>query len=64
LFWSHIDTWVSVKSDVMLKIFDAFREHNIKIPFPQQDVHIKSIDNNLIAKENNADRNQQEPTIS
>jgi small-conductance mechanosensitive channel len=63
LFWSHIDTWVSVKSEVMLKIFDAFREHNIKIPFPQQDVHLKSIDNNLIAKESNADGNQQEPTI-
>ena len=64
LFWSHIDTWVSVKSEVMIKIFDAFREHNIRIPFPQQDVHIKSIDNNLIAKESNVDRNQQEPTIS
>jgi small-conductance mechanosensitive channel len=26
----------------MIKVFDAFRENNINIPFPQQDVHIKS----------------------
>jgi len=42
LFWSDINNWVSVKSEVMIKVFDTFRENNINIPFPQQDVHIKS----------------------
>lgn len=45
LFWSDINDWVLIKSEVMIKVFDAFREHNIRIPFPQQDVHIKSSDN-------------------
>jgi potassium efflux system protein len=58
LFWSNIDTWFLVKSEVMIKIFDAFKEHNINIPFPQQDVHIKSIDGNIVAKESNADGNE------
>ena len=32
----------NVKSDVLLGIWDRFREHGIEIPFPQRDVHIKS----------------------
>lgn len=30
------------KSDVMFIIWNKFKEHNIEIPFPQQDVHIKN----------------------
>jgi len=32
----------SVKSAVLLKIWDSFKEHEIEIPFPQRDIHIKS----------------------
>ena len=31
----------NVKSDVLLGIWDRFREHAIAIPFPQRDIHIK-----------------------
>jgi small-conductance mechanosensitive channel len=34
----------SVKSAVLLKIWDSFKEHNIEIPFPQRDLHIRSSD--------------------
>ncbi len=30
------------KSEVMLSIWDKFKENNIEIPFPQRDLHIKS----------------------
>ncbi len=30
------------KSDVMFAIWDAFKEHDIEIPFPQRDLHIRS----------------------
>ncbi len=30
------------KSDVMLSIWKKFKEHNITIPFPQRDIHIKN----------------------
>jgi len=32
----------SVKSVVLLKIWDSFKENNIEIPFPQRDLHIKT----------------------
>lgn len=38
------------KSEVMLSIWDKFKEHNIEIPFPQRDLHIRSSD---IGKLNN-----------
>lgn len=30
------------KSDVMFAIWDSFKEHDIEIPFPQRDLHIRS----------------------
>jgi len=32
----------NVTSDVLLKIWDAFHEHGIEIPYPQRDLHIRS----------------------
>lgn len=32
----------NVKSDFLLKVWTAFHEHDIGIPFPQRDIHIKS----------------------
>lgn len=42
-FWSS-DIWVieDVKSDLRFMIDAAFRKHDICIPFPQRDLHIKS----------------------
>ncbi|MCP5141188.1 MAG: mechanosensitive ion channel [Gammaproteobacteria bacterium] len=32
----------SVISDVLLGVWDRFHEHGIEIPFPQQDLHLRS----------------------
>lgn len=32
----------NVTSDVLLKIWDAFHDHGIEIPYPQRDLHIRS----------------------
>ena len=34
----------NVRSDVMLGVWDRFREHGIDLPFPQRDLHIKDGD--------------------
>ncbi|MXV50484.1 mechanosensitive ion channel [Pedobacter sp. HMF7647] len=41
-FWvRHFNDWLAVKSDIIQAIDFAFRENNIEIPFPQQDIYIK-----------------------
>ncbi|MCI5049166.1 MAG: mechanosensitive ion channel [Rickettsiales bacterium] len=32
----------NITSELLLNIWDKFQEHNVEIPFPQRDVHIKS----------------------
>lgn len=32
---------MNIRSDILLGIYDAFKEHGIEIPFPQRDVHLK-----------------------
>jgi small-conductance mechanosensitive channel len=45
-FWvGHFSIGFDVKSDLILAIDVLFREHGIEIPFPQQEVHIKSSSN-------------------
>jgi len=33
---------LNVKSEILLNIWDQFREHDIEIPYPQRDLHIRS----------------------
>jgi potassium-dependent mechanosensitive channel len=44
-FWSawH-DTWFQLQSDVTVAVAKALREAGIEIPFPQRDLHLRSID--------------------
>jgi potassium-dependent mechanosensitive channel len=45
-FWvKNITDAVGVKSDVLLAIDRAFKENSIKIPLPQQELHISSAEN-------------------
>lgn len=44
LFWVDFDRRLSVTSEVAMNIYDALEEAGIHIPFPQQDLHIKSFD--------------------
>ena len=44
-FWvAEYSTGITVKSDLIIAIDKLFKEKNIVIPFPQQDVYIKPID--------------------
>ena len=39
----------NVRSQVLLQIWNKFHEHNIEIPYPQRDLHLKSISNESAA---------------
>lgn len=44
LFWvSNFDTWIDVKNQVLLDTYEAFKSAGIEIPFPQRDLHVKTI---------------------
>lgn len=48
LFWtSDYGQWVRIKSDVLFQVFDDFKVAGIQIPFPQRDLHLRSIDDNI-----------------
>jgi small-conductance mechanosensitive channel len=42
-FWVDFSISLQAKSDVSVAIYNKFKEYNIEIPFPQQDVHIKDL---------------------
>ena len=44
MIWTsdYIDRPSALKSELYYAVFKAFREHNVEIPFPQRDIHIKS----------------------
>ena len=45
LFWAaDINTWLSLKSNVLTDIYTTFAKEGIEIPFPQQDVNLKISD--------------------
>lgn len=47
-FWSaRQETWLRLKSDVSVAIAKALHEAGIEIPFPQQDLHVRSIDTSV-----------------
>jgi potassium-dependent mechanosensitive channel len=44
-FWSaHQDIWFQLKSDITVGVAKALAEAGIEIPFPQRDLHLRSID--------------------
>jgi potassium-dependent mechanosensitive channel len=44
-FWAaQQDTWFQLQSDVTVAVAKALREAAIEIPFPQRDLHIRSVD--------------------
>ena len=42
----------SVRSEVLLKVWETFKENGIEIPFPQRDLHIRSSDVELVQRNN------------
>lgn len=39
---TYIDRPIILKSQLYYKIFEKFKEHNVEIPFPQRDLHLRS----------------------
>jgi small-conductance mechanosensitive channel len=50
-FWSSIDDFVTAESQLRFEIDKLFREHDVVIPFPQQDVHIMDVPSGLFQKQ-------------
>lgn len=42
-FWTYQEAWFQLKSDVAVRLVQALRDANIEVPFPQRDLHIRSI---------------------
>jgi small-conductance mechanosensitive channel len=50
-FWSETqDAWFQLKSDVTVAIARALAEAGIEIPFPQRDLHLRSIDPSITSR--------------
>ena len=44
LFWtSNFGDWIRIRSDIVFKVHDILKENNIEIPFPQHDLHLRSV---------------------
>ncbi|WP_232324808.1 mechanosensitive ion channel family protein [Halobacillus mangrovi] len=41
---------IRIKSNLNFRIDDIFREHNVEIPFPQRDLHLRSVDPAIVEK--------------
>lgn len=41
----------AVRSEVLLRIWDTFKENNIEIPYPQRDLHIRSSDVDFVKRD-------------
>lgn len=42
--WTYdFDNWTSIRSELMTRVHAALREAGIEMPFPQQDMHLRSI---------------------
>jgi small-conductance mechanosensitive channel len=46
-FWAAQSIWFELKSEVGLAVFRALRQAGIEIPFPQRDLHVRSIESAL-----------------
>lgn len=48
--WTRDDSdWVAIRSNMGLSVFAALREAGVLIPFPQQDLHLRSMSPELLA---------------
>lgn len=40
----------NIRSDILLSIWDKFHEHDIEIPYPQRDLHVRSMPDQIMDK--------------
>jgi len=46
--WSVLDEWITVESRLNVALNAAFGEAGIEIPFPQRDLHLRSVDTTVM----------------
>ena len=45
LFWTaNFEEWLRIRSEVVFSIHDVLNQNGITIPFPQRDLHLKTVD--------------------
>jgi small-conductance mechanosensitive channel len=49
-FWIHLDDYWSVPSEIRREIDRRFREQDIEIPFPQRDLHIRTLPQEMVSE--------------
>ncbi len=47
---ADVNSRLAVKSDLLQAIDEQFRQANVEIPFPQSDLHLRSVDGALLAR--------------
>jgi potassium efflux system protein len=57
-FWvADIGNWLTIKSEILLSIYDIFKQEGIEIPFPQSDVRLHYPDKeSLLAQEHDLEQ--------
>ena len=43
-FWTYREDWFQLKSEVAVSLMKALRESKIEVPFPQRELHLRSIE--------------------
>jgi small-conductance mechanosensitive channel len=46
----QFDSFVRIRSDLTLAVHDGLYANNIEIPFPQRDLHLRSVDSQAVAR--------------
>ena len=44
----HTDGWVGLRSQLMTDVYEALNSAGVEIPFPQQDLNVRSIDTSIV----------------
>ena len=48
LCWTpQFDQWIRIRSEIIFAVFDALKAADIEIPFPQRDLHLRSVDGDV-----------------
>jgi small-conductance mechanosensitive channel len=56
LFWTfNFGRWIVIRSEIIFAAFTALKEAGVEIPFPQRDLHLRSIEEGLEIKTRNPD---------
>jgi len=45
---SEFEEWLRIRSDLSVKIYRALTQAGIEIPFPQRDLHLRSVDKEIV----------------